>query len=57
MSRYSDGKTGVSRARRRSHAHGSGGGGHERWLVSYADLITLLFALFVVLYASSVADV
>ncbi|HVE21999.1 MAG TPA: flagellar motor protein MotB [Acidocella sp.] len=27
--------------------------GHERWLVSYADLMTLLLALFVVLYASS----
>jgi chemotaxis protein MotB len=26
---------------------------HERWLVSYADLMTLLLALFVVLYASS----
>ena len=24
---------------------------HERWLVSYADFITLLFAFFVVLYA------
>src|SRR5689334_7666527 len=29
---------------------------HERWLVSYADFITLLFAFFVVLYASSNAD-
>jgi chemotaxis protein MotB len=29
---------------------------HERWLVSYADFITLLFAFFVVLYASSHAD-
>jgi chemotaxis protein MotB len=31
------------------------GGGHadERWLVSYADFITLLFALFVLLYALS----
>jgi chemotaxis protein MotB len=28
----------------------------ERWLVSYADFITLLFAFFVVLYASSQAD-
>lgn len=39
---------------RRSHEeqHGT----HERWLVSYADFITLLFAFFVVLYASSQAD-
>lgn len=29
---------------------------HERWLVSYADFITLLFALFVVLYATARAD-
>jgi chemotaxis protein MotB len=29
---------------------------HERWLVSYADFITLLFAFFVVLYASAVVD-
>ncbi len=29
---------------------------HDRWLVSYADFITLLFAFFVVLYASSQAD-
>ncbi len=26
---------------------------HERWLVSYADFITLMFAFFVVLYATS----
>src|SRR5512140_3194049 len=30
---------------------------HERWLVSYADFITLLFAFFVVMYAlSSVSE-
>ncbi|HVU45234.1 MAG TPA: flagellar motor protein MotB [Terracidiphilus sp.] len=29
---------------------------HERWLVSYADFITLMFAFFVVLYASATAD-
>lgn len=29
---------------------------HERWLISYADFITLLFALFVVLFASSQVD-
>jgi chemotaxis protein MotB len=29
---------------------------HDRWLVSYADFITLLFAFFVVLYASSQFD-
>jgi len=29
---------------------------HERWLVSYADFITLLFAFFVVMFASAQAD-
>lgn len=29
---------------------------HERWLVSYADFITLLFAVFVTLYAMGQAD-
>jgi len=41
----------VSR-RHKKKAHAN----HERWLVSYADFITLLFAFFVVLYASSQAD-
>lgn len=31
-------------------------GGSERWLVSYADFVTLLFAFFVVLYANSNTD-
>jgi len=38
------------RKRPRHHAN------HERWLVSYADFITLLFAFFVVLYASAQVD-
>jgi chemotaxis protein MotB len=38
------------RKRPKEHAN------HERWLVSYADFITLLFAFFVVLYASSQVD-
>lgn len=29
---------------------------HERWLVSYADFITLLFAFFTVLYATASSD-
>ncbi|MDR3055309.1 MAG: flagellar motor protein MotD, partial [Zoogloeaceae bacterium] len=29
---------------------------HERWLVSYADFITLLFAFFVVMYALSTVN-
>lgn len=38
--------------RKRSRAHSN----HDRWLVSYADFITLLFAFFVVLYASAQVD-
>jgi len=41
----------VSR-RKRHAAHEN----HERWLVSYADFITLLFAFFVVMFASSQTD-
>jgi len=40
-------------SRRKPHA---GPENHERWLVSYADFITLLFAFFVVMFASSQAD-
>lgn len=40
----------IRRKHARAHAN------HERWLVSYADFITLLFAFFVVLYASAQVD-
>jgi chemotaxis protein MotB len=38
--------------KKRAAAHAN----HERWLVSYADFITLLFAFFVVLFSSSQVD-
>lgn len=40
----------MSRRRDRS------GPNHERWLVSYADFITLLFAFFVVMFATAKTD-
>ena len=41
-----------SRRRKKAPAHAN----HERWLVSYADFITLMFAFFVVMFASSQVD-
>jgi chemotaxis protein MotB len=38
------------------HKKHGGHENHERWLVSYADFITLLFAFFVVMFASSQTD-
>jgi chemotaxis protein MotB len=40
------------RRRKKDAPHAS----HERWLVSYADFITLLFAFFVVLYSTAQVD-
>lgn len=42
----------MARKHRRHEEHEN----HERWLVSYADFITLLFAFFVVMYATSSAN-
>jgi chemotaxis protein MotB len=39
--------------RKKRHSHPEN---HERWLVSYADFITLLFAFFVVMFASTRSD-
>jgi chemotaxis protein MotB len=42
----------VARKKKHEEEHEN----HERWLVSYADFITLLFAFFVVLYSVSRVD-
>jgi chemotaxis protein MotB len=41
---------------RKKKGHAEEHENHERWLVSYADFITLLFAFFVVLYSVSRVD-
>jgi chemotaxis protein MotB len=51
---------GGSKRRRRSRAggggHGEAAGGAERWLVTYADMLTLLLVLFIVLFSISVVN-
>jgi chemotaxis protein MotB len=42
---------------RRGDAGGEGGGSSERWLLTYADMITLLLALFVVLFSISAVNI
>ena len=39
----------MARRRKKAEEHVN----HERWIVSYADFITLLFAFFVVMYSVS----
>ena len=50
----------MSTKRRKSHDGGGGGGGHgggdSRWLVTYADLLTVLMVLFLVLWLISSID-
>jgi chemotaxis protein MotB len=55
MSSHADRKPGGGHGRRRRGDHGGGheGGGDERWLLTYADMITLLMALFIVMWAIS----
>ncbi|GAA3531153.1 OmpA/MotB family protein [Nocardioides daeguensis] len=49
---------GTSPPRRRHHEeeHEDHGAGHERWLVTYADMVTLLMVLFIVMFAMSNVD-
>src|SRR6266404_2800526 len=47
-------RTGIAKSMsKKKHAEHAN---HERWLVSYADFITLLFAFFVVMFATSQTD-
>ena len=42
-----------ARGRRRGGGHQAEHENHERWMVTYADMLTLLLVLFIVLYAIS----
>jgi len=46
----------MSRRRKRSGAHDEEHTNHERWLVTYADMVTLLMVLFIVMFAMSQVD-
>lgn len=45
----------MARRRERRH-HQEAHGNHERWLITYADMVTLLMVLFIVMFAISQVD-
>ena len=45
----------MARRRERRHEHEEHGN-HERWLITYADMVTLLMVLFIVMFAMSTVD-
>jgi chemotaxis protein MotB len=46
----------MAKPRARRHSHDEEHESHERWLITYADMITLLMVLFIVLYSISQVD-
>ena len=43
-------------SRRQKYVHEEEHENHERWLVTYADMVTLLMVLFIVMFAMSSVD-
>jgi chemotaxis protein MotB len=43
-------------SRRKRQDHEEAHGGHERWMITYADMVTLLMVLFIVMFAISQVD-